>query len=92
MQVLPHENFVEVFGFESSVSPKGQITLPLSIRKKLGIKPKDKVSILLKGHNIHVQKSQRSLAQSYMAVPALKKKVSWEDVRKIAREDSLTNN
>ena len=28
---------------ESSVSPKGQVTIPVEIRRLLGVKPKDKV-------------------------------------------------
>ncbi len=33
--------------FIASVSPKGQITLPMEIGKRLGIKPKDKVALIL---------------------------------------------
>ena len=31
--------------YSSSVSPKGQITLPIEMRRELGIKPKDRVLI-----------------------------------------------
>ncbi|HPO15693.1 MAG TPA: AbrB/MazE/SpoVT family DNA-binding domain-containing protein [Candidatus Hydrogenedentes bacterium] len=38
------------------VSPKGQITLPISFRKRLGMKPHDRVNIELNGDAIVVKR------------------------------------
>ncbi len=38
--------------FVSSVSPKGQITIPMEIRKRLGIKSKDKVAFEVEGDTV----------------------------------------
>ncbi len=35
--------------FVSSVSPKGQITIPSEIRKRFGIKPKDELAFEVEG-------------------------------------------
>ena len=35
-----------------TISSKGQITLPSDMRKKLGIKPKNKIEIVIKGEEI----------------------------------------
>jgi AbrB family looped-hinge helix DNA binding protein len=39
----------------STVSSKGQITLPLKIRKAFGINPKDKVRIIIREHEIIIK-------------------------------------
>jgi len=36
----------------TTVSSKGQITLPSDVRNKLDIKPKDKIEIVIKGEEI----------------------------------------
>ena len=43
---------------QSSVNVKGQITLPLSLRKKYGIKPKDIVTIDDAGDAIVIHKAK----------------------------------
>jgi AbrB family looped-hinge helix DNA binding protein len=47
---------------QSSVSTKGQITLPLTYRKKYGINPKDLVTIEDNGEAIIIRKAKNFLA------------------------------
>lgn len=47
---------------QSSVNVKGQVTLPLSIRKKYGIKPKDIVTIEDVGDAIVIHKAKSIFA------------------------------
>jgi antitoxin PrlF len=44
MRVVPTKERTTAGTLVSSVSPKGQVTLPIEIRRLLGIKPKDKVA------------------------------------------------
>jgi AbrB family looped-hinge helix DNA binding protein len=48
----------------SAVSSKGEVTLPLKIRKAFGINPKDKVQILIRDDEIILEpvKSFRDLS------------------------------
>lgn len=71
----------------SSVSPKGQITLPLEVRKHLGIKTKDKVIITLEGDDIRVIPVKSSLAAGFGSVPPLKQPLTWKQIEEIAREE-----
>lgn len=73
--------------FISSVSPKGQVTIPLPIRKKIGIKAKDKVAVKIEGDEVKIRTVSSRLEASYQAVPALKRSVSIKDMIKIAREE-----
>jgi AbrB family looped-hinge helix DNA binding protein len=51
---------------QSSVSIKGQITLPLTYRKKYGINPKDLVTIEDNGEAIIIRKAKNFLAMEGM--------------------------
>jgi AbrB family looped-hinge helix DNA binding protein len=86
MQVVPKRG--EGREFESSVSPKGQITIPLAWRRKLGIKPKDKVELTLEGDSVRLRPARSRLLQSFMAVPPLPKRLDWDEVTRIAAEDA----
>lgn len=54
--------------FVSSVSPKGQITLPVDLRRELGIMPKSKVTLRLEGDTVRVQAASFTLAQVFGSV------------------------
>ena len=73
----------------SSVSPKGQITLPAEVRRLLGVNPRDKVAIVMRGETITVEKRVADLRSAYMVFPALKKKLSDGETTDIARDEHL---
>ena len=73
--------------FVSSVSPKGQITLPLEVRKHFGINGKDTVIIRVDEGDIKVSPTKATFSDSFQAIPALKKPLSFEEIRRIAREE-----
>ena len=70
----------------SSVSPKGQVTLPIYIRRALGIKPKDKVVIRLEHGKIEITLAPSPL-DSYQVVPALKPPRSWKEIETLVGEE-----
>ena len=71
----------------SSVSPKGQITLPAEIRRELGIAPKDQVAITLVNGTVHVTPAAERLRRHFGSVPPLKPDRDWKEVEAIAAED-----
>jgi AbrB family looped-hinge helix DNA binding protein len=87
MNTLPNES---VLDFESSVGPKGQITLPATVRKKLGINTKDTVVIRLEGAEVRVLPQKRDFFDHYQTVPALAKPLPFDEMRAIAWEDHVT--
>jgi AbrB family looped-hinge helix DNA binding protein len=88
MQVVPITKDAEMKEFTSSISPKGQITLPLEVRKLLGVKPKDKVLITLEGEEVRVTVAPlRRLEESFQAVPALREPRTLEEIVEIAHEE-----
>lgn len=71
--------------FVGSVSPKGQITLPLDVRKHFGIT--NTVIIRVDKGEITVSPSNASFLDSFQAIPALKKPLSFQEIRQIAQEE-----
>ena len=75
--------------YVSSVSPKGQITLPAEVRRKLGVKPKDKVAMTIDHGQITVTPLGSGIETSYQAVPALPHSLSDQELTDIAWEDHV---
>ena len=71
----------------SSVSPKGQITIPLEFRRRLGIETKDRVVFNIEGDSLRITTLRSMLAASYQSVPALDPPRTWEEVTAIAHEE-----
>lgn len=44
--------------FEMKVTPKGQVTIPVEIRRKLGIEHHDEVNFVLEGERVFLEKAQ----------------------------------
>ena len=75
--------------FVSSVSPKGQITLPAEVRRQLGVKPKDKVTVTLEDGRVTVTPLGSGIEASYQAIPALKRPITDREMTDIAWEDHV---
>ncbi len=73
--------------YYSSVSPKGQITLPAEIRKELGIKPKDQVAIDIKDGEVRVRRMRSKLLAHYQKAGGLGRPLEWDVVARIAAEE-----
>ncbi|MGI8550393.1 MAG: AbrB/MazE/SpoVT family DNA-binding domain-containing protein [Dehalococcoidia bacterium] len=72
----------------SSVSPKGQITIPAEVRRLLKIQPKDKVAIDVREDGVRIRRADAgSFLASYQAIPALPRKLSVEEMAQIAAEE-----
>lgn len=77
--------------FVSSVSPKGQITIPAEIRKRLRLKPKDKVAIILEDQGeVRLEKARFADLEALRgAAGSLPQPLSWKEMEEIAHEDRL---
>jgi AbrB family looped-hinge helix DNA binding protein len=76
----------------STISSKGQITVPAEVRRHLGVGLHDKVAFVIEDKG-----SVRLTAPHYPAVASLagaagslEKPLSWPEMRRIAREDRLS--
>ncbi|MGD9893803.1 MAG: AbrB/MazE/SpoVT family DNA-binding domain-containing protein, partial [Dehalococcoidia bacterium] len=53
--------------FESSVRPKGQVTLPRELRRRWGIKPKDRVTFCVDADTVIITRARSSVEESFGA-------------------------
>jgi AbrB family looped-hinge helix DNA binding protein len=76
-----------VRGFVSSVSPKGQITIPMEIRRMLDIKPKDKVAIQFDEGTVTITPAHVRLDSFYQQVSALGQPRDINELTEIAADE-----
>ena len=74
--------------YESSVSPKGQVTIPQDVRKRWRLRPKDRVKFRVEGDSVQlVPVPHSTLADGYQSIPALPCALSDDEMTQIAAED-----
>lgn len=73
--------------YQSSVSPKGQITLPIEVRRRLGLKPKDKVTIQVEGDEVRLLPASFTLDTAAGSVPALDEPMTWDEIEERLKEE-----
>jgi len=75
----------------STITSKGQVTIPAEIRRDLGLKEGDRISFVIEpGGDVRLRvPSYPNIASLSGAAGSLRKTLSWEAMRKIAREDRL---
>ncbi len=71
----------------SSMSQKGQVTIPVEVRERLGLKPKDRVRFRVQGDSVLIEPYRSNLAAFYQSVPALDPPRSWKEVEEIAHDE-----
>lgn len=75
----------------STISSKGQVTLPVEIRKHLGVEANGKVAFVIElTGNVKVTRVKYPDIQSLRGVAgSLKQPLSFQEMRELAREDRL---
>lgn len=74
---------------EHRITKKGQVTIPLNLRKKLNLQTGDSVSFFLEKGEIKVKPSKHNLKTIFGSVKPLKKKLSFKRMRDIAIEEKI---
>lgn len=75
----------------STVTSKGQVTIPAEVRKYLGLNTNDKVAFVIDEEGTVQLKvpRYRDIASLRGAAGSLNKPLSWQQMQEIAREDRL---
>lgn len=73
--------------FQSSMSPKGQITIPLEVRRQWGIKPRDRVTIRVQDGAVMLYPARSPVEESFGAVPPLARELTVEEMTEIAADE-----
>jgi len=75
----------------STITSKGQVTLPAEVRKYLGIKTNDKIAFVIDAEGTVRIRVPRypDIASLRGAAGTLNKPLSWQQIQQIAHEDHL---
>ncbi|MCL4543139.1 MAG: AbrB/MazE/SpoVT family DNA-binding domain-containing protein [Chloroflexi bacterium] len=72
---------------QGSVSPKGQVTIPLEYRRRLGLKPRDTVEFELEQGSVRVKPAPSRLKQIARSIPPLPQPYTDQEMTEIAAEE-----
>lgn len=77
----------------TTVSSKGQVTIPVQIRRHLGVGTNDKVTFIIdvQGEVKVTPTKYSNIASLRGAAGSLKKPLSWKKMKEIAHEDRINN-
>ena len=80
---------MDVKEYTGTITQKGQVTIPLSVRKTLGLKPRDRVLFRVTAGRVELLPNPMTLESVYGAVKPLTRPENWKEIRRIAREDRI---
>jgi AbrB family looped-hinge helix DNA binding protein len=75
--------------FTSSVSPKGQITIPAEVRKHLRIGPRDHVTFEVEGDEIRLVPGVFTLETAHASVPRLRQPMGDEELEQRLKDERV---
>lgn len=74
--------------YSSSVSAKGQVTIPAEVRERLGIKPHDVITFEVSDGDVRLRPAAYTLETAYQSVPPLSRPISDDkELVRIAKEE-----
>src|SRR5438874_1315271 len=66
---------------ETTLTQKGQVTIPQAIRARLGLKPRDRVRFEVDGDEVKLKPVESKLLDGYGAVTPRRRPENWHQVR-----------
>lgn len=73
----------------STITSKGQVTVPVEIRRALGLKPQDKLVFRVVKGKVEVEPFPMTLEEAYGSVGPLAKPEDFEAIRATVREERV---
>lgn len=67
--------------YETSVTEKGQVTIPQDIRRLLGIQPRDRVRFEVDGNVVKISRAESKLLKGYGSVTPRNRPEDFKKVR-----------
>ena len=72
----------------ATLTSKGQLTVPIEVRRHLGLKQGDRVVFQLEeGQEVRLTPATSRLARGYQSIPALAEPKDWDEIEEIVAEE-----
>jgi AbrB family looped-hinge helix DNA binding protein len=75
--------------FTSSVSPKGQVTIPAEVRRRLRIGPRDRVTFEVEGDDVRLIPGAFTLESAHASVPPLRQPTDDEGFEQRLKDERV---
>ena len=75
----------------SNMSRKGQVTVPVEIRRELGFRPNEPVPFVMEDGQVRIESALARLRSNHASIPALDPPRSWWDVREGVHDEVAEN-
>jgi AbrB family looped-hinge helix DNA binding protein len=75
--------------FSSSVSPKGQVTIPAEVRKRLRIGPRDRITFEVEGDQVRLVPGAFTLETAHASVPPLRRPMDYEEMEQRVKDERV---
>ena len=72
-----------------TITQKGQVTIPLAIRRLLGVKSRDRVAFRVIEGRVELVPATMSLEDTYGAVKPTTRHEDWSEIRSRVREERV---
>lgn len=71
----------------TTMTQRGQVTVPAEVRRLLGLRPRDKVAFTIDEGAVRLVPVQFTLESAYRSVPPLPRPVSDKEMARLAKEE-----
>lgn len=71
----------------STITQRGQVTIPVEVRKLLGVRPRDKVAFTIEDGHVGLVPARFTLETAFQSIPALKQPLTDEEMSELAKEE-----
>jgi AbrB family looped-hinge helix DNA binding protein len=75
--------------YSSSVSPKGQVTIPAEVRKRLRIGPRDRITFEVEGDEVRLVPGAFTLETAHASVPPLRWPMDYEEMEQCVKDERV---
>ena len=75
--------------YTSSVSPKGQVTIPVEVRRRLRIGPRDRVTFEVEGDDVRLVPSEYTLESAHASVPPLRHPMTYDELEQRVKDERV---
>lgn len=73
--------------YVKTITTKGQVTIPLEIRRLLGVKANDQIRFRIVEGKVEIEPVAMTLEETFASVTPLQRPENFDELRAIAREE-----
>jgi antitoxin PrlF len=73
--------------FTTTVTQRGQVTVPAEVRRLLGIKPRSKLTFRIDGDKVRLMPAAFTIETAFASVPPINRPENFKEIERQAKEE-----